>query len=157
MYIGGMPIRVSSPIEVVAVIHRGFPNKGNDGSLRTIRTCQAAGASLPCQTRDLIENNRFIRHWFCSSETLGFLVTGIPANLGILSTEISRTAIHVARLTRARLESLTESLLDRLEGPCRKALADSQLDTDEIDEIVMVGGMTRMPSVQERVARIFGK
>ena len=48
-------------------------------------------------------------------------------------------------------------LLDKLEGPCRQAMQDAGLSTGEIDEVILVGGMTRMPAVQERVQRIFGK
>ncbi len=61
------------------------------------------------------------------------------------------------KITRAKLEALVEDLLDNLEGPCRTALNDAGLKPDEINEVILVGGMTRMPSVQERVKKIFGK
>ena len=61
------------------------------------------------------------------------------------------------KLTRAKLEALCSDLLDRLEGPCLAALKDSGLSTRQIDEVVLVGGMIRMPAVQERVRKIFGK
>ena len=61
------------------------------------------------------------------------------------------------KLTRAKLESLVSDLLDNLEGPCRTALKEAGLDAGEIKEVVLVGGMTRMPAVQERVEKIFGK
>jgi molecular chaperone DnaK len=61
------------------------------------------------------------------------------------------------KLTRAKLEALCADLLDRLEEPCRVALKDAGLALREIDEVVLVGGMTRMPAVQERVQKIFGK
>jgi molecular chaperone DnaK len=48
-------------------------------------------------------------------------------------------------------------LLDNLEGPCRTALKDAKLSVDQIDEVILVGGMTRMPAVQERVKKVFGK
>ncbi len=60
-------------------------------------------------------------------------------------------------LSRAKLEELVAGLLDRLDGPVEKALKDAQLDAKDIDEIVMVGGMTRMPAVVERVKKFFGK
>ncbi len=60
-------------------------------------------------------------------------------------------------LTRAKLEELVSDLLDRLDGPVKKALKDAKLSTSDINEIVMVGGMTRMPAVVERVKKIFGK
>lgn len=61
------------------------------------------------------------------------------------------------KLTRAKLEALVEDLLDRLEGPCNTALKDAGLSASDIDEVILVGGMTRMPAVQERVKKIFGK
>ena len=60
-------------------------------------------------------------------------------------------------LTRAKLEELVAELLDRLDGPVKKALEDAQLGASEINEVVMVGGMTRMPAVVERVKKFFGK
>jgi molecular chaperone DnaK len=61
------------------------------------------------------------------------------------------------KITRAKLEGLVVDLLDRLEGPCRTALKDSGFAAQAIDEVILVGGMTRMPAVQERVRRLFGK
>ena len=60
-------------------------------------------------------------------------------------------------LTRAKLEELVEPLLDRLDGPVKKALDDAGLKTSDIADVVMVGGMTRMPAVVERVKKLFGK
>ncbi|MCF8110214.1 MAG: molecular chaperone DnaK [Desulfobacteraceae bacterium] len=61
------------------------------------------------------------------------------------------------KLTRAKLESLVEDLLDRVEDPCRTVMKDSGIEAGDIDEVILVGGMTRMPAVQERVKKIFGK
>ncbi len=61
------------------------------------------------------------------------------------------------KITRAKLEALVEDQLDRLEGPCRTALEDAGIKPDDINEVILVGGMTRMPAVQERVKKIFGK
>ena len=61
------------------------------------------------------------------------------------------------KLTRSKLEALCSKLLDRLEGPCNTALKDAGLSASDVDEIILVGGMTRMPAVQERVRKIFGK
>jgi molecular chaperone DnaK len=61
------------------------------------------------------------------------------------------------KLTRAKLEGLVSELLDKLEGPCRVALKDSGLSPADINEVILVGGMTRMPAVQERVKKIFEK
>jgi len=60
-------------------------------------------------------------------------------------------------LTRARLEQLTENLMQRTIGPCKAALADAKLSASDIDEVVLVGGMTRMPKVVETVKQLFGK
>ena len=61
------------------------------------------------------------------------------------------------KLTRSKLEALCAPLLDRLDGPCKTALKDAGLSASEIDEVVLVGGMTRMPAVGERVKKLFGK
>src|SRR5262245_33229413 len=61
------------------------------------------------------------------------------------------------KLTRSKLEALCADLIDSTEGPCRQALKDAGLSAADIDEVVLVGGMTRMPSVQDRVKKIFGK
>jgi len=61
------------------------------------------------------------------------------------------------KLTRAKLEALCADLLAKLDGPCRQALKDSGLTASEINEVILVGGMTRMPAVQKRVQDIFGK
>ena len=60
-------------------------------------------------------------------------------------------------LTRSKLEQLTEDLIDRSVRPCTQALEDAGLKAEDIDEVVLVGGMTRMPAVREAVRRIFGK
>src|ERR1044072_7541993 len=61
------------------------------------------------------------------------------------------------KLTRAKLEELVADLIDKTAEPCEKALKDAGLKAREIDEIVLVGGMTRMPAVVEKVKKIFGK
>jgi molecular chaperone DnaK len=61
------------------------------------------------------------------------------------------------KLTRSKLEALCADLIDRTEGPCRQALKDAGLTPSDINEVILVGGMTRMPAVQERVKKIFGK
>ncbi len=60
-------------------------------------------------------------------------------------------------LTRAKLEQLTDDLLQRTIEPCKKALADAKLTANDIDEVILVGGQTRMPKVHEIVKKIFGK
>ena len=61
------------------------------------------------------------------------------------------------KLTRAKLESLVESLVERTADPCKTALNDAGLSTSEIDDVILVGGQTRMPMVQTKVESIFGK
>ncbi|HDP23884.1 MAG TPA: molecular chaperone DnaK [Deltaproteobacteria bacterium] len=61
------------------------------------------------------------------------------------------------KLTRAKLESLVADIIDRIEDPCRKALADAGMAPKDIDEVILVGGQTRMPKVQQRVKEIFQK
>ena len=61
------------------------------------------------------------------------------------------------KLTRAKLENLVGDLIKRTIAPCKKALSDAGLKANQIDEVVLVGGMTRMPAVQEAVTKFFGK
>ena len=83
--------------------------------------------------------------------------TSTDINLPFLSADADGPKHFEYTLTRAKLEELVSDLLDRLEEPVRKALKDAKLDTKDINEIVMVGGMTRMPAVIEKVKSIFGK
>ena len=78
-------------------------------------------------------------------------------NLPFVTADASGPKHLNLKLSRAKLEALCSDLLDRLDTPCLTALKDAQLSTSEIDEIVLVGGMTRMPAVQERVKKLFGK
>ncbi len=83
--------------------------------------------------------------------------TSTDINLPFLSADADGPKHFEFTLTRAKLEELVSSLLDRLAGPVEKALKDAKLTTKDIDGIVMVGGMTRMPAVVEKVKSIFGK
>src|SRR5262249_55982156 len=78
-------------------------------------------------------------------------------NLPFITADQSGPKHLTMKLTRAKLEALCADLLDKLEAPCLTALKDSGLSTRQIDEVVLVGGMTRMPAVQERARKIFGK
>ncbi len=78
-------------------------------------------------------------------------------NLPFITADASGPKHLNMKINRARLESLIADLLDKLEGPCRMALKDAGLTPAEINEVVLVGGMTRMPAVQDRVRKIFGK
>ncbi len=78
-------------------------------------------------------------------------------NLPFITADASGPKHLNIKITRAKLEALVAKLLDNLEGPCRTALKDAGLSSGDIDEVILVGGMTRMPAVQERVKNIFGK
>jgi len=78
-------------------------------------------------------------------------------NLPFITADASGPKHLNIKLSRAKLESLVADLIDRCEGPCRTALKDAGLNPADIDEVILVGGMTRMPRVQEKVREIFGK
>ncbi len=78
-------------------------------------------------------------------------------NLPFITADASGPQHLVKSLTRGRFEQLVSFLIDRTAGPCQRALADSGLATSQIDEVIVVGGMSRMPAVQEKVKEIFGK
>jgi molecular chaperone DnaK len=78
-------------------------------------------------------------------------------NLPFITADQSGPKHLTMKLTRAKLEALCSELLDRLEGPCVTALKDAGLSASDVDEVILVGGMTRMPAVQARVKRLFGK
>ena len=78
-------------------------------------------------------------------------------NLPFITADASGPKHLVLKLTRAKLEQLVDDLIERSIEPCKKALADAEMTTSDINEIVLVGGMTRMPKVIERVKQFFGK
>jgi molecular chaperone DnaK len=78
-------------------------------------------------------------------------------NLPFITADASGPQHMVKTLSRAKLEQLVSELVDRTEGPCRQALTDSGLSASDIDEVLMVGGMSRMPAVHEKVKQVFGK
>ena len=78
-------------------------------------------------------------------------------NLPFITADASGPKHLNLKFTRAKLEGLVGELLDKLEQPCRMALKDAGFSASDINEVILVGGMTRMPAVQERVKGIFGK
>ncbi|WP_405221987.1 molecular chaperone DnaK [Lentisalinibacter sediminis] len=78
-------------------------------------------------------------------------------NLPYITADASGPKHLNIKLTRAKLESLVEELIGRTIGPCKTALADAGLKVSEIDDVILVGGQTRMPKVQEEVKNFFGK
>jgi molecular chaperone DnaK len=83
--------------------------------------------------------------------------TSTDVNLPFITADASGPKHLNVNLTRAKFEQLIGDLLDRLAEPCNTALKDSGLDKDEIHEVILVGGSTRVPAVQEKVKAIFGK
>ncbi len=83
-------------------------------------------------------------------------VTETEVNLPFIISSVRNEALHLQRLlTRATLEELTADLIDRTVQICELTLGEAGLDKDELEDIILVGGMTRMPKVQERVTKFF--
>lgn len=81
----------------------------------------------------------------------------VEVNLPFLTADAEGPKHFEHKLTRAKLESLVADLIDKTAAPCEKALKDAGLKASDVDAVVLVGGMTRMPAVQEKVKQIFGK
>lgn len=81
----------------------------------------------------------------------------VDVNLPFLTADAEGPKHFEHKLTRAKLEQLVADLIDKTAEPCEKALKDAGLKASDIDAVVLVGGMTRMPAVQEKVKNIFGK
>ncbi len=84
-------------------------------------------------------------------------VTEAEINLPFITADQSGPKHLVLKLTRSKLEQLTEDLVERTLGPCRQALSDAGIEANKINEVILVGGQTRMPKVQETVKNFFGK
>ncbi len=78
-------------------------------------------------------------------------------NLPFITADASGPKHLNITVSRAKLEQLTEDLIERAAGPCEQAMRDADLKPEDIDQVILVGGMTRMPAVQEAVKNIFGK
>ncbi|MCQ2734950.1 MAG: molecular chaperone DnaK [Alphaproteobacteria bacterium] len=83
--------------------------------------------------------------------------TQTEVNLPFITADSTGPKHLNVKMTRAKLESLVEDLIEKTAEPCKKALADAGLKPSDISEVILVGGMTRMPKVQEKVKEIFGK
>src|SRR5216110_1575484 len=78
-------------------------------------------------------------------------------NLPFITADASGPKHLVKKLTRAKLESMVEDIIQRSAGPCKQCLKDAGIDPNKIDEVVLVGGQTRMPRIQQLVKDLFGK
>jgi molecular chaperone DnaK len=78
-------------------------------------------------------------------------------NLPFITADAAGPKHLSMKLTRAKLDQLCDDLIERTKNPCEKALKDAGLKKDQIDEVILVGGMTRMPAVQEMVKNLFGR
>jgi len=78
-------------------------------------------------------------------------------NLPFITADASGPKHLVRKLTRAKLENLVDDLLQKSVGPCKQAMKDAGVDASKIDEVVLVGGQTRMPKIQQLVKDLFGK
>ncbi|RMD98923.1 MAG: molecular chaperone DnaK, partial [Deltaproteobacteria bacterium] len=83
--------------------------------------------------------------------------TEVDVNVPFITADASGPKHLNIRLTREKLEELVEDLIERLVEPCRIALKDAELSVAQISEVILVGGMTRMPRVQEKVQELFGQ
>ncbi len=84
-------------------------------------------------------------------------VTQTEINLPFITADANGPKHLVSNITRAKLEEITASLIERTVKPCKRAIKDSEVDTKSISDIILVGGMTRMPAVINKVKEIFGK
>ena len=83
--------------------------------------------------------------------------TQTDVNLPYITADASGPKHLNVKLTRAKLESLVEELIDRTMAPCQTAIKDAGVKVSDINDVILVGGMTRMPKVQEKVKELFGK
>ena len=83
--------------------------------------------------------------------------TSTDVNLPYITADATGPKHLNIKLNRAKLESLVEELIERTIAPCRMAIKDSGVSVDQIDDVILVGGMTRMPKVQDKVKEFFGK
>ena len=109
---------------------------------------------------DLRNDNMALQRLRDAAEKAKVELSTVPeteVNLPFITADASGPKHMVLTLTRAKMEQLVSDLLDQTEGPCRRALDDAGMAAGQIDEVILVGGMTRMPAVQSKVKDIFGR
>ena len=112
------------------------------------------------QTIDLRQDKLALQRLKDAAETAKIELSSsmqTEVNLPFITADASGPKHLNIKLTRAKLEALVDSLIDRTMGPCKAALKDAGLSPGEIDEVILVGGMTRMPKVIETVKNFFGR
>ena len=131
---------------------------GEDFDLRIIE--YLADEFLKDQGLDLRKDNMALQRLKEGAEKAKIELSGsmeTDVNLPFITADASGPKHLNIKLTRAKLEALVEDLIVRVDGPCRMALKDAGLKAGEVDEVILVGGMTRMPKVQAKVKEIFEK
>ena len=109
---------------------------------------------------DLRNDNMALQRLRDAAEKAKIELSTVPeteVNLPFITADASGPKHMVITLTRAKMEQLVGDLLDQTESPCRRALEDAGMSAGQIDEVILVGGMTRMPAVQAKVKAIFGQ
>ncbi len=109
---------------------------------------------------DLSQDKMALQRLRDAAEKAKIELSGVPSteiNQPFITMDASGPKHLTLTLTRAKLESLVHTLIERTIEPCKKALADAGLSTGDIGEVILVGGMTRMPAVQQKVKDLFGK
>src|SRR5450755_999026 len=81
----------------------------------------------------------------------------VEINLPFVTADATGPKHLTMKLTRARFEQMVEDIIQRSVGPCKQALSDANVIPSQIDEVVLVGGQTRMPRIQQIVRDLFGK
>ncbi len=119
-----------------------------------------AGGFAASNTIDLRQDRMALQRLKEAAEKAKIELSGVietEINLPFITADLSGPKHLSVVLTRSKLDQLTQDLLERTVEPCRRAMADARLTAADIDEVILVGGQTRMPAVVELVTRIFGR
>ncbi|NDB22400.1 MAG: molecular chaperone DnaK, partial [Proteobacteria bacterium] len=119
-----------------------------------------AGGFAASNTIDLRQDRMALQRLKEAAEKAKIELSGVmetEINLPFITADLAGPKHLSVVLTRSKLDQLTQDLLERTVEPCRRAMADARLTAADIDEVILVGGQTRMPAVVELVTRIFGR